>query len=219
MCRCPLRIREFLEAGKFLQPLLNRDILPDGFGIARKFGNFFEGRTLRPVRISSCVQFREDSRQPPQNSGAGTNYRAKTQKPGESIFPTPLAPCRFPPERAPFFFPALWRAGLRAVAKKNLQYSKTNPLFVIPRGAGTQGSVNDGKGRKPGEMGTKPTTSRPWVPACAGMTKKRLSQKGNPFADSVWQTRYNNRPQLRPPHATGTQNSEGPGFSFTEEID
>jgi hypothetical protein len=77
---------------------------------------------------------------------------------------------------------------VRAVAKKNLQYPKTNPLFVIPAEAGTQGSVNDEKGRKPGEMGTKPTTSRPWVPACAGMTKKRLSQKENPFADSFWQT-------------------------------
>jgi hypothetical protein len=77
---------------------------------------------------------------------------------------------------------------LIAFAKKNLQYPKTNSLFVIPAEAGTQGSVNDEKERKPGKMGTKPTTSRPWVPACAGMTKKRLSQKGNPFADSFWQT-------------------------------
>jgi hypothetical protein len=64
----------------------------------------------------------------------------------------------------------------RAVAKKNLQYPTTNPLFVIPAEAGTQGSVNEEKGRKPGKMGIKPTTSRLWVPASAGMTENGLSQ-------------------------------------------
>ncbi len=49
--------------------------------------------------------------------------------------------------------------------------------------------MNDGKERKPGKMEIKPGTSRPWVPACAGMTEKRLSQKENPFADFFWQTR------------------------------
>jgi hypothetical protein len=62
-------------------------------------------------------------------------------------------------------------------------------LFVIPAKAGTQGSVNDKKERKPEKMEIKPGTSRSWVPACAGMTEKGLSQKENPFADSFGQTR------------------------------
>jgi hypothetical protein len=61
-----------------------------------------------------------------------------------------------------------------AVAKKNLQYPKATPLFVIPAKAGTQESVIDEKKRKPGERGIKPTTPRFWVPAFAGMTGKGL---------------------------------------------
>jgi hypothetical protein len=66
---------------------------------------------------------------------------------------------------------------VRAFAPKDLQYSLKNSSVCHPCGSRDPGDRERRKREKNGKKGIKPGTSRPWVPACVGMTEMWQSQR------------------------------------------